>query len=98
MSVQLLLYSEKRIKRGYSSVGRALPLQGRCRQFESDYLHQGKILGIKKNKQDFSLFKKKRNEKSWIEKEVQRFVYIYSNRATFSLNAGASATVKTKVK
>ena len=26
--------------RGYSSVGRALPLQGRCQRFESAYLHQ----------------------------------------------------------
>jgi hypothetical protein len=25
---------------GYSSVGRALPLQGRCQRFESAYLHQ----------------------------------------------------------
>ena len=24
---------------GYSSVGRALPLQGKCQQFESAYLH-----------------------------------------------------------
>jgi hypothetical protein len=26
--------------RGYSSVGRALPLQGRCQRFKSAYLHQ----------------------------------------------------------
>ena len=30
---------------GYSSAGRALPLQGRCRRFESDYLHHFMSLG-----------------------------------------------------
>jgi hypothetical protein len=29
---------------GYSSVGRALPLQGRCQRFESAYLHLLKSL------------------------------------------------------
>jgi hypothetical protein len=29
-----------RVRWGYSSVGRALPLQGRCQRFESAYLHK----------------------------------------------------------
>jgi hypothetical protein len=60
---------------GYSSVGRALPLQGRCQRFESAYLHPNLIAFslIRNQKSDYQSEKLSQMNKGlwWIPRHLE---------------------------